>query len=397
MTFVRPYGRQQIDDDDVAAVAAVLRSDFLTTGPVVPAFEAALAEVVGARFAVVCSSGTAALHLAMAALGIGSGDVVIVPTITFVATANAARMVGAEVVFADVRPEDGLMGADELEAAVGRAKARGRAKAVVPVHLGGQCWAPDVLQEVARKHQLVVIEDACHSLGTTYAGQARVGACRHSDAAVFSFHPVKTVAMGEGGAITTNDAAIDAHMRRFRSHGIERDAGAFLHKDMALDGRGATNPWYYEMPSFGFNYRASDINCALGLSQLRKLPRFRRARQELVRQYDRALAPLAPAVRSVAPIPNCDATRHLYTVLFDFAAIGKDRAQVMNELRDRGVGTQVHYIPVHQQPYYRERYGATHLAGAEAYYRRCLSLPLYVGMTATDVGAVADAVRAVVA
>lgn len=390
-----PYGRHTIEEDDVAAVAAALRSDFLTTGPAVDAFERAFAEAVGARHAVVCSSGTAALHLAALAAGLGEGDAAIVPTVTFLATANAARYVDAEVGFSDVDPDCGLMRARDFAAALETAP--GRPRAVLPVHLAGQCAELPEIAELARARGMTVIEDACHAIGATYAAgneRVRVGSCRHSDMCVFSFHPVKTIAMGEGGAVTTNDDELAERLRRLRAHGMTREAGQFT-EDGAFDEDGAPNPWWYEMPAPGFNYRASDLHCALGLSQLRKLDRFLAARRALAAHYDRLLAELAPLVRPTARIPGCDPGWHLYVALVDFAAAGISRARVMRRLRQAGIGTQVHYIPVHRQPYYRARYGTERLPGAEAYYERALSLPLFVGMTDADVArVVAELARA---
>ncbi len=375
-TFL-PYGRQQIDDDDVAAVAAVLRGDRLTSGPAVDAFEAALAARLGAGHAVACSSGTAALHLALLGLGIGPGDTAIVPAVTFLATANAARFVGAEVAFADVDPDSCLMRVEDAERALAAAVAS--ARVVLPVHLNGQCADPEAIARLARGRGIAVVDDACHALGTGYRGgdgaPRRVGDAGDCDMAVFSFHPVKTIAMGEGGAITTNDAGLDAQLRRLRSHGIVRDPAAFENPQLALDGDGGTNPWYHEMPELGFNYRASDIHCALGLSQLGKLDRFVAKRAERVAQYDRRIAALAPLVVPVGRVGANTPAWHLYVVLIDFGKAGTDRAAVINRLRENGIGTQVHYLPVHHQPYYRRRYGASEFPGADSYYARCLSLP----------------------
>lgn len=397
MTRALPYGRQFIDDDDIAAVVAALKSDCLTTGPAVPAFEAALAAVTEAPHAVACSSGTAALHLAALALGLGPGDAVIVPSVTFVATANAARYVGAEVVFADVDAATGLMGAGHLEDALGRCGGL-IPKAVFPVHLNGQCVAMGDLSATALRHGLAVVEDACHALGSQQLlaeGWRATGACGASDMAVFSFHPVKTVAMGEGGAVTTGDAGLAERLRLFRSHGITRDPARFLQPDEALDTEGQPNPWYYEMAEPGFNYRASDIACALGTSQLAKLARFKARRDALVAAYERALAPLAPLVAPVARDEACRPSWHIQVVRIDFAAAGTTRAEVMRALAARGIATQVHYLPVHRQPYYRGRAPGLALPGADAYYDCCLTLPLFVGMEDGEVERVAEELRRV--
>ena len=376
-----PYGRQTIEDDDISSVVEALRSDFLTTGPRVDAFEAAFAEAVGARHAVACANGTAALHLAMLALKPAPGEAVIVPSITFLATANCARYVGAEVVFADVDPQSGLMTPDTLAEAMTRLDGR-RLRAVLPVHLRGDAVDLPGLASLAGKAGAVLVEDAPHALGTTMtygAAAERVGDVRHSSMATFSFHPVKTIATGEGGMVTTNDAALADTLRTMRAHGMVRPQGA--------------DPWWYEMPEPGFNYRLPDILCALGQSQLAKLPRFAARRRALAEAYAAALAPLAPVVRIAARPAWSDPVLHLMCVLIDFDAVGLRRAEVMDRLRARGVGTQVHYIPVHRQPYYRERYGELSLPGAEAWYDRCLSLPLYPGMADEDVGRVAEALR----
>ena len=395
-----PYGRQYIDDDDIAAVVSVLRSDFLTTGPAVEAFESRLAETVGARFAVACSSGTAALHMAMAVFEFGEGVAVAVPTLTFLATANAVRYVGAEVEFVDVDPETGLSsGACFLQAMQGSSS--NRLQALAPVHLAGQVVDMPAVASLARERGLRVVEDAAHALGTTYLDErghrVRVGSCQHSDMAIFSFHPVKTIAMGEGGAVTTNDQDLYEALLRFRNHGINRVSTDFANRDLGFAADGSANPWYYEMPALGYNYRATDIHCALGLSQLDKLPRFLRRRRELVEIYDRELARLAPAISPLKRVPGCEPGWHLYPILIDFAALGLERATLMRALRDRGVGTQVHYIPVHLQPYYRGRYGAARMPGAEAYYGQTLSLPLYFGMEESDVVRAVAALAEVIA
>jgi UDP-4-amino-4,6-dideoxy-N-acetyl-beta-L-altrosamine transaminase len=389
MADVLPYGRQTIEDDDVAAVAEALRSDYLTTGPRVAAFEAAFAETVGARHAVACSSGTAALHLAMLALGAAEGDAVVVPAITFAATANCARYVGCEVVFADVDPETALMTPATLEAALGRLEGR-RLAAVLPVHLTGAAADLPGLKRSAGEAPL--IEDACHALGTTMAFdnvRERVGDGRHGAMACFSFHPVKTITTAEGGMVTTNDQALAERLALFRSHGIERDPAHF--EDQALAGA----PWAYEMQGLGFNYRLPDVLCALGISQLAKLERFTARRRRLAALYREALAPLAPMVRPLAVPPGCDAALHLFVVLIDFDGVGRPRAEVMEALKAKGIGTQVHYIPVPRQPYYVRRYGRADLPGADRYYRRCLSLPLYPGMEDGDVERVAEALQQV--
>jgi UDP-4-amino-4,6-dideoxy-N-acetyl-beta-L-altrosamine transaminase len=379
MSGFLPYGKQTIEDDDVVAVAEALRGDFLTTGPTVDAFEAAFAAKVGAEHAIAVSNGTATLHLAMMALRIGEGDVCIAPSITFLATANCARYVGAEVVFADVDPDSGLMTPDTLARALAGARDK-RVKAVLPVHLRGDVCDLPALKAMASASGAVLVEDAPHALGSigTFGGFAHtVGDCAYSSFASFSFHPVKTLATGEGGMLTTNDPVLASKARLLRSHGMVRQPGG--------------DPWWYEMPELGFNYRIPDVLCALGLSQLRKLDRFVARRRDLTALYARLLAERTPRVRLAATPAYSNPALHLLTVLIDFEAEGLSRRTVVESLKAQGVGSQVHYIPVHRQPYYVNRQGLAHLPGADAWYARCLTLPLYPTMTDGDVERVVDA------
>lgn len=387
-----PYGRQSIDDDDVAAVTKVLHSDYLTTGPACPAFEKALSQRMNGAEVVVSSSGTAALHLALLGLGVGEGDTVVVPSITFLASANAVRYVGADVVFADVDPLNGLMTPQTFMDALERVQ--GRACAVIPVHLGGQCADVQAISEIARAQDMFVVEDACHALGGV-VGETPVGACSYSDATCFSFHPVKTIAMGEGGATSFANPEIAQRMRIARSHFMVRDKDQIINSDLGLDEQGQVHPWYYEMPEVGFNYRASDVHCALGLSQLNKLDRFSARRNVLVSFYDHALAEYAPEVRPVQRSKGQTPTWHLYQVLIDFEGLGLSRTKVVEQLCNLGIGTQVHYIPVHKQPYYQKRYGDLDLFGAQMFYAQTLSLPLYSDLHDEDAQRVVAALQKV--
>jgi len=371
-----------------------LRSPYLTTGPAVGAFEEKLAAALDVPHAVSCANGTAALHLACLALDLSPDDAVIVPSITFVATANAARMTGAEIVFADVDADSGLMQPQHLADALDRAKQAGlQVRAAFPVHLAGHCADLPAIRALAERHGIALVEDACHALGGAYCfegrGFAPIGACRDAVMTVFSFHPVKNVATGEGGAVTTRDPALARRLARLRSHGIVREADLLQSNEMGFEAGGIPNPWYYEMPEIGWNYRLSDIHAALGSSQLGKLERFVNERRRLAMLYDAALAPIAADVAPLARRPGCRPAWHLYPVLLDFARLGFGRAALMRWLHERAIGTQVHYIPVHRQPYYRDRYGLASLPGADAYYARTLSLPLFVGMTRRDVEYVA--------
>lgn len=380
MSFL-PYGRQQIDEDDEAAVLAALRSDFLTTGPMVGKFEEALSSACGGAETIACSNGTTALHLACMAMEIGPGDAVIVPTLTFLATANAVRYCGADVVFADVCPDTGLMGVEQAAEAIAQAKASGKKpKALFCVHLAGQVCDLKGLAELANTHDLFLLADSCHALGSRRDG-AVVGECRYEDIATFSFHPVKTIAMGEGGAVTTQHEHMAKTMRTLRSHGM-------VH-------RPENGPWVYEMPDLGYNYRVPDILCALGVSQLKKLDGFIEKRQRLAAIYDEQFAPLAPVIQTPKRVCGDEPAWHLYALRIDFEALGMDRTAFMNALKAQGVGSQVHYIPVHSQPYYKGLYGDLNLPGAQHYYEHTLSIPLYPAMSEEDALRVSEIILSV--
>lgn len=396
-----PYGRQEIDEADIEAVVRVLRGDYLTTGPAVPALEAELSRRLGGAHVVVCANGTAALHLMAVALPLEPGDVLVVPTVTFLATANAARYVGAEVEFADVDAETGLMTPATLAAAIRSAERRfgRRPRAATVVHMAGQCGDLPALAAMAAENGLVLMDDAAHAIGTRYrVGDAwrSVGDGTDTLMTAFSFHPVKTMTMGEGGAVATRDAALARKLALLRNHGMERDSAAWLAGGAGFDAAGQPLPWYYEMQEPGFNYRATDLQAALGLSQALRLDAFLARRSDLVRRYTERLAPLAPAIRPLRQHADCAAGWHLFVTLIDFAELGLDKPALMRELRRRGIGSQVHYVPVHTQPYYSRRYGHVDLPGAEKYYAQALSLPLFASLTEADVGRVADALAEIV-
>lgn len=379
-----PYGRQSIDDDDVDAVVKALRGDYLTTGPLVGEFERALAGHVGASHAVAVANGTAALHAVYAALGVGANSEVVVPAVTFLATANAARFLGARVVFADVDADTGLLTPETLQPHVGP-----RTRVVAPVHLTGTACDTAGISRLAAEVGAAVIEDAAHAIGAR-DGDAPVGACRHSRACVFSFHPVKQMTTAEGGAVLTNDEALGRAMREFRSHGMVHDTARFEDEPVA--------PGYYEQQSLGYNYRITDVQCALGLTQLKKLPAFIERRRALARLYDEALGELSAALPVTRGSAREVSGYHLYAVLIDFAALGTTRMAVMQGLRELGVGTQMHYPPVPSQPYYR-RLGEdpARYPGALRYAARTLSLPLYPSMHDGDVARVVEALKSVLA
>jgi UDP-4-amino-4,6-dideoxy-N-acetyl-beta-L-altrosamine transaminase len=395
-----PYGKQTITRTDHEAVARALDAPLLTTGPLVEEFEAAFAQRVGSREAIACSNGTAALHLAAMAIGLRKGDVVLAPSMSFVASANGPHYTGADIHFMDCDPDTGLVTVEAFADALDR-YAGATIKAAVIVHLNGETADMAAISEIARSRNIILIEDACHAIGSRHAAGAddgaEVGSCRYSNMACFSLHPVKTITMGEGGVVTTNDPDLARRLRLFRSHGISREAADFSNGDLAFDAMGKANPWYYEMAEPGYNYRATDMACALGLSQLRQLDGFAARRRWLKQRYDRLFSDFDHRVRPVASVQSCDACRHLYPVLIDFDAIGATRAQFMKRLAVRGIGTQVHYIPIHRQPYYRSKMPDLTLKGADAYYQRVLSLPLFPLMTDDDPERVVESVAAAIA
>jgi perosamine synthetase len=370
-----PYGRQSIGEDDIQAVVEVLRSDWLTTGPKVGEFEEAFAAWVGVRHAVSFSSGTAALHGAAFAAGLKPGDEAITTPMTFAATANCVLYQGATPVFADVSSD--TLNLDPQRAA---AKITERTRAILPVDYAGHPADLDVILELADRHGMVVIEDASHALGAEYRNR-RVGGIAHMT--VFSFHPVKHLATGEGGMVTTDRADYAESLRRFRNHGISSDARQ----------RQAEGQWHYEMVLLGFNYRLTDIACALGLSQLKKLETNLARRREIAARYAIAFRDLAgvmaPAVRA-----DVNPAWHLYPIRLNLQRLSADRAQIFRALRAENIGVNVHYIPVHRHPYYRERfgYGGGEYPIAEDAYERLISLPMFHGMSDRDVEDVINAV-----
>jgi UDP-4-amino-4,6-dideoxy-N-acetyl-beta-L-altrosamine transaminase len=395
-----PYVRHAIDETDIAAVAETLRSPWLTTGPAVTDFEAKLATLTECKYAIAVSSATAALHLTAIASGLDENCCAIVPTITFVATANAVRYCGAKVIFADVDPLTGLMGPKQFEEALFRAKKLDLApKVVFLVHLAGQCADLEALYKIAFREEINVIEDAAHAIGTKYTDSHNqiftVGCCEHSTMTVFSFHPAKTIAMGEGGAITTNDPELANKLRLLRSHGITKSRDDFIGDTFGQDENTLNGPWYYEMQSLGFNYRASDINCALGASQLKKLEKFKEHRQKAVEHYARQLEPLKPFVFPLEGITNNLVCWHVFVALFDFAKIGISRSELMNKLHEENIGSQVLYIPVHRQPYYQEIDPELILEGAEQYYESCLCLPLSSSISPTDIQQIVNTLKSI--
>ena len=370
-----PYGKQIIDDDDIAAVNEALRSAWLTTGPRVGEFERAFAEFCGASEAVAVSSGTAALHAAMRALNIGAGDEVIVPAITFAASSNAVVYEGGTPVFADVERDTLLIDAASVEE-----KITPRTRAIVAVDYGGQPAGYDALLALTAKHGIKIVSDACHAPGATYKGR-KVGTI--ADLSAFSFHPVKHLTTCEGGMILTDDAAMASHMRRFRNHGIDSD-----HRSREKSGT-----YSYDMIELGYNYRLPDIQCALGLSQLKRLPEWLVRRQAIAARYGEMLSTM-PFVRPLAKRADRTNAYHLYVVRLDLSLLKIDRRRAFDHLRASGVGANVHYAPVYHHSFYRERFGYQPglCPHAEAAYQEILTLPLFPSITDSEMDYVVSVV-----
>jgi UDP-4-amino-4,6-dideoxy-N-acetyl-beta-L-altrosamine transaminase len=367
-----PYGRQWISEADIEAVAEVLRSDFLTQGPVVPAFEEAVASLCGARFGIAANSATSALHLACMALGVGLGDRVWTSPITFVASANAALYCGAEVDFVDIDERSYNMSPELFEAKLKQAADSGTLpKVVIPVHLAGQSCDMAAIHAAASRYGVRIIEDASHAIGGSYRSRP-VGSCEHSDITVFSFHPVKIVTTGEGGMAMTNDAHLAGLMETDRTHGITRDPAKLQHDDIG--------PWYYEQQRLGFNYRMTDIAAALGLSQLSRIEEFLARRREIAATYDEAFADL-PIIRPWQD-PETQSAWHLYIIRIDRRRVRRTHREIFDALRSDGIGVNLHYIPVYRQPYYRELgFGQGYCPNAEAYYAEAISIPMFPALT----------------
>jgi UDP-4-amino-4,6-dideoxy-N-acetyl-beta-L-altrosamine transaminase len=381
-----PYGRQEITASDIDAVAAVLRSDYLTQGPAIPRFEAAVAARVTAKHAIAVNSATAALHIACMALELGPSDRLWTVPNTFVASANCGRYCAAEVDFIDIDPLTWNLSVPHLRAKLQRAQREDRLpKVLVPVHFAGQPTEQERIWELAREYDFRVIEDASHSIGAS-RNREPVGSSRWSDVTVFSFHPVKIITAGEGGMAVTNDDDLAARMTMLRSHGITRDASRFV--------RPSAGPWYYEQQQLGFNYRLTDIQAALGASQLARLDEYVERRNVLARRYDALLAGLPLKLPTVQPENR--SAYHLYVVRLDRAASGKDHRDVVEGLHRRGVMVNLHYMPVHLQPYYREMgFAPGQFPEAEAHGDEAITLPLFPSLTETAQDQVVRALREV--
>ena len=388
-----PYSRPHLNDDDIAEVMSVLQGQFLTQGPVVERLEDALQNLFAVKHAIICNSGTAALHMAYDGLGLGPDAGLITSAVTFLATANAARMCNAPVGLADVDPVTGNVTLETIKAAVEAASFKVRAIAVV--HLGGRPCEMIAISAYAKSIGAYLVEDACHAPLAEYDDTAgalfTVGSCAHSDAATLSFHAIKHITAGEGGVLLTNSDALAKQARLFRSHGMVRDPSELKNQENA----GA--PWYYEMHELGYNYRLSEVSCALALNQVSRLAINNQRRQEIAALYHQHLGGMdfikLPEI--ISP-ENGSHAWHLFAPRFDFDAIGKSRKEIMLALADQGIGSQVHYIPLYHQPYYQNDYPSNVFSGAEEYYRQTLSLPMYYGLDDHDIEKIAQIIGSVV-
>lgn len=379
-----PYGRQDINQADIDAVVNVLRSDFLTQGPIVPAFENAVAMHCGVRHAVAVNSATSALHIACLALGVGNGDLVWTSPITFVASANCARYCGAAVDFVDIDPLTYNMSVECLRSKLEGAQKIGKLpKVVIPVHLCGQSCDMAAIHELGQQYGFKIIEDASHAIGGTYRREP-VGNCRFSDITVFSFHPVKIITTGEGGMAVTNEDKLASHMARLRTHGITRDPAEMTHEP---DG-----PWYYQQLELGLNYRLTDIHAALGLSQMKRLEEFVETRNQIANRYTKVLAHL-PVTVQLQPLDVYSAF-HLYVIRLRLPKTKKSHREVFEALRAAGFGVNLHYIPVYRQPYYAQMgFNPSHFPESERYYADAISIPMYSGITEDQQDRVVAALR----
>tara|TARA_Y100000768_G_scaffold310435_1_gene244798 strand:+ start:3323 stop:4504 length:1182 start_codon:yes stop_codon:yes gene_type:complete len=380
MKNIIPYGKHYIDEDDINSVIDILKNKNLTQGPTVLSFEKAVANYVGAKYAVAMSSWTAGLHMAYLAAGLKENDKIITSPITFVATSNAALYCNAKPVFVDIDSETINLCPKKLEE---KLKNLNNIKIISPVHFSGLPCDMKEIKKIADKNKITVVEDAAHALGAKYEDGTMVGNCKYSDMTGFSFHPVKSIAAGEGGMITTNSKRLYKKLLKLRSHGINKLDDRLINRQLAFT-NDLKNPWYYEMQELGYNYRITDIQCALGQSQLKKLNKFIERRLELVNRYDEAFS----TFNNLKPIQKKyreSSSHHLYVVEINFSNLKINRAKLMTELRNEGIITQVHYMPVTSHPYYVSLgYETCNYENSIEYYKKCLSLPLYFSLTNND-------------
>ena len=373
--MVIPYARQSISKQDIDAVTEVLQSDYLTQGPVVPAFEEAVANLVGAKYAIAGNSATSMLHVACLALGVTDGDLVWISPISFVASANCALYCGAEIDFVDVDSETFNMSPTALATKLEKAhKSNKLPKVIIPVHMGGQSCDMKSIGLLAKQYGIKVIEDASHAIGGSYDSRS-IGNCAHSDITIFSFHPVKIITSGEGGMATTQDESLAHKLRMLRSHGITRNEIEF---EFANDG-----PWYYEQQELGLNYRLTDIAAALGLSQLQRIDVFINQRNRIAARYDDAFASTQVAIPHINS--DCISAFHLYIARYDFEKSDVTRIQLFQDMKDSGVLLNLHYIPIYRQPYYSKMgFDPKMFPNTERYYKQAFSVPMYADLTEAD-------------
>ena len=371
-----PYGRHHIDGEDIKSVIKVLKSDNLTQGPLISAFENAISKYVGVKYSVVVASCTAGLHLASIVSKLKKGKKLLTSPITFVATANSSLYCGAETIFADIDSSTINISTESIKEVISKNKIH----AIAPVHFGGLPCDMKKIKEIANKINAVTYEDAAHAFGASFQDGSKVGSCKYSDMTVFSFHPVKSIAMGEGGIITTNNKKIYKQLLRLRNHGIEKNNDNFIFKKRGLSNK-TNNPWYYEVQELGYHYRVTDIQCALGLSQLKKINKFLSRRRELAINYDLAFENLKNC-KPVQKKMRDTSSNHLYILKVNFKKLEKTRADLMREFKSVGIQTQVHYIPVTSHPYFRKKNFKKHnLFNAYQYYDSALSIPLFYDLT----------------
>ncbi len=375
-----PYSRQDIGEKDIKAILNVLNDDYITQGPRIERFEKNFANYVGSKHAVACATGTAALHISLLALGMNKNHNLITSPITFLASANCIQFLGGNTIFSDIDEKTICLCPHELEKKLKSHKI----DVVIAVHMAGHSSEMKSLYDLKKKYNFFLIEDACHALGGTY-NSYKVGSCKYSDISTFSFHPVKPITTAEGGMVTTNNKKLYEKLIIFRNHGMHKKANKFKNKHLAINEDGEVNPWYYEMNDLGYNYRISDIQCALGINQLKKLDFFLRKRTLLAKFYCKGLENnrniVIPKTKN-----KVKHAYHLFTIRIDFKKIGKTRYKVMQELRKENIGSQVLYIPLHLQPYYSEKYNLRigDFPKAEKYYNECLSIPLFPGIRTSE-------------
>ncbi len=387
-----PYSRQSIDQKDILEVTKVLKSSFITQGPKINEFEKNFAKYVGSKYAVACATGTAALHISCQSLNLGKNGNLLTSPITFVASANCSQFVGANTYFADIDPHSHCISPQSLEKILKKKKI----DVVVLVHMSGHSADLNEFYKLKKKYGFKIIEDSCHALGGTYQNK-KVGSCFYSDISTFSFHPVKPITTGEGGMVTTNDEKIYKKLLKFRTHGIHKNSKEFENRNMGFDKFGNSNLWYYEMSDLGYNYRITDIQAALGNSQLKKVDKFINQRRKIAKIYDKGFSK-NKLITTPKTKPNIKHAYHLYTLMIDFQKLKKTRNELMLELKKFNIGTQVLYIPVHLQPYYSKKYGFKigDFPSAERYYNNCLSIPIFAELKKKEVEFIIEKINSLV-